>query len=100
MLYNLDLIVQGAKAKPKGVPYKTTVRSEKEGLQLAEGLETLLTGKGFTNFIDIEGDKRNDFCIHSRKGELSILGGKARIFVCIRVFGTRAGSMHCDLTVQ
>jgi hypothetical protein len=98
MSFDLNAIVQGAKAK-KATPYKTFVRTEDEGKKLAQDLETLLVGKGFS-FIDIEGDKRNDFCVVSRKGELPILGGKATVHVCIRLFGTRAGAMHCDLTVQ
>jgi hypothetical protein len=101
MQYDLNSIVQGAKAN-RAVPYSTYVPSKDVGIKLAEEIKTLLLSKGFINFEPILGDKHNSFCEFSIKGERPVLlgGKKASVHVCIRVFSTRSGAVHTDLTIQ
>jgi hypothetical protein len=99
MVFNLiDEIVQGAKAV-RAKPYQTTVATKEQAIALANQLEEFLASNGFT-FIDIEGDKFNSFCKLSRKGARPIVGSKRYTHACVRVFVTRTGSYHTDLTVQ
>jgi hypothetical protein len=97
-MIHLDGIVQGAKAE-RAKPYQTTVATKEQAITLANQLEEFLAGKGFT-FVDIEGDKFNSFCKLSRKGARPIMGGKHYTYACVRVFATRSGNYHTDLTIQ